>query len=68
MADKADVFVLITGVVRLHTSLGAYLDIGERRNFVPQFYTRTLVRLFVPGESVSLQVVRSFAEEEKLIA
>jgi hypothetical protein len=68
MANNADVFVLITGVVRLHTSLGAYLDIGERQIFVPQFYTRALLRLFVPGESVSLQVVRSFAEEEKLIA
>jgi hypothetical protein len=68
MADKADVFVLVTGVVRLHTSLGAYLDVGERQIFVPQVYTRTPLRLFIPGESVTLQLLRKFAEEEKLIA
>jgi hypothetical protein len=68
MPEKTDALVFVSGVVRLHTSLGAYLDVGERRIFVPQFYTRTLLRLFVPGESVTLQVLRSFAEEEKLIA
>jgi hypothetical protein len=67
--DKADTYVLVSGVVHLHTSLGMFLDVGERRVFLPELYCGDAsLRRFAPGEVVTLQVVRSFAEEEKLIA
>jgi hypothetical protein len=49
MAERVDV-VPVTGVIHLHTSLGTFLDVGERRIFVPQFYTSTLLRRYAPGE------------------
>ena len=68
MAGKANDFVPVIGVIQLHTSLGTFLDVGERRIFVPQFYTSTLLRRYMPGERIAVQLLRSFAEEEKLIA
>jgi len=55
-------------VIHLHTSLGTFLDVGERRIFVPQFFSSTLLRRYMPGERIAVQLLRSFAEEEKLIA
>jgi hypothetical protein len=68
MAGKAGDFVPVIGVIHLHTSLGTFLDVGERRIFVPQFFTSTLLRRYMPGERIAVQLLRSFAEEEKLIA
>ena len=68
MAGKADDFVPVIGVIHLHTSVGTFLDVGERRIFVPQFSTSTLLRRYMPGERIAVQLLRSFAEEEKLIA
>jgi hypothetical protein len=68
MAGNADDFVPVIGVIHLHTSLGTFLDVGERRIFVPQLYTSTLLRRYTPGERIAVQLLRSFAEEEKLIA
>jgi hypothetical protein len=68
MAGNADDFVPVIGVIHLHTSLGTFLDVGERRIFVPQFFTSTLLRRYMPGERIAVQLLRSFAEEEKLIA
>ena len=68
MAGNADDFVPVIGVIHLHTSLGTFLDVGERRIFVPQFFSSTLLRRYMPGERIAVQLVRSFAEEEKLIA
>jgi hypothetical protein len=68
MGGKADDFVPVIGVIHLHTSLGTFLDVGERRIFVPQFFTSTLLRRYMPGERIAVQLLRSFAEEEKLIA
>jgi hypothetical protein len=42
--------------------------VGQRRIFVPQFYTSTLLRRYEPGERITVQLVRSFAEQERLIA
>jgi len=56
--------VSVTGVIHLHTSLGVFLDVGERRIFIPQFFTSTLLRRYAPGEVVTVNVPRSFAEEE----
>ena len=68
MAGNADDFVPVIGVIHLHTSLGTFLDVGERRIFVPQFFSSTLLRRYKPGERIAVQLLRSFAEEEKLIA
>jgi hypothetical protein len=67
-AKKTNGFVPVIGVIHLHTSLGTFLDVGERRIFVPQFYTSTLLRRYASGERIPVQLLRSFAEEEKLIA
>ena len=68
MVEKPQQFVPVTGVIHLHNALGVFLDVGERRIFVPQFFTSTLLRRYAPGEVVAVQVLRAFAEEEKLIA
>jgi len=68
MAEKTNGFVPVIGVIHLHTSLGTFLDVGERRMFLPQVFTSTLLRRYVPGERIAVQLLRTFAEEEKLIA
>jgi hypothetical protein len=35
MAEKTNGFVPVIGVIHLHTSLGTFLDVSERRMFVP---------------------------------
>jgi hypothetical protein len=35
MAEKANGFVPVIDVIHLHTSLGTFLGVGERRMFVP---------------------------------
>ena len=67
MATNADDFVLITGVVHLPTSLGVFLDVNERRIFLRYSDTATSPLRFVPGETVTLDVRRSFAEAEGVI-
>jgi hypothetical protein len=68
VTEKINDFVPVIGVIHLHTSLGTILDVGERRIFVPQVYSSTLLRRYAPGERIAVQLLRSFAEEEKLIA
>jgi len=68
MTEKINDFVSVIGVIHLHTSLGTFLEVGDRRIFVPQLYTSTLLRRYAPGERIAVQLLRSFAEEEKLIA
>jgi hypothetical protein len=68
MAANADSFVPVTGVVHLPTALGVFLDVGERRLFLRYADTSTSRRRFVGGETVTLDVRRSFAEAEELIA
>ena len=68
MVEQPQQFVSVTGMIHLHTSLGVFLDVGERRVFVPQAFTSTLLRRYAPREVVVVQVLRSFAEEERLMA
>jgi hypothetical protein len=68
MAYKADDFVSVTGVIHLHTALGTFVDVRERRVFVPEFFTPTLLRRYAPGEIVAIYLLRSYAEKQKLIA
>jgi hypothetical protein len=65
--DKAELFVPVTGVIFLHTALGIFLDVGERRIFVPQAFTPWSPRRYAFGEAVTLQIVPSFAKEARLI-
>jgi hypothetical protein len=68
MVEADGAFVPITGVIHLHTALGVFIDLGQRRVFLPNFYTATFDRRFLPGEVATVQVLRSYAEEEKPIA
>jgi hypothetical protein len=68
MVSNAHHFVPITGVVRLPTSFGVFLDVNERRIFLRYSDTSASRRRFVGGETVTLDVRRSFAEAEELIA
>jgi len=67
MSDQDD-FIPITGIVYQGTSLGVFLDIGDRRVFIPANCTSTPSRVFTPGEAVTLQVFRWLVKQEGLIA
>jgi hypothetical protein len=68
MVRNAHRFLPITGVVHLPTSFGVFLDVYERRIFLRYSDTSTSHRRFVGGETVTLDVRRSFEEAEGLIA
>ena len=68
MVSNADDFVPITGLVHLPTSLGVFLDVEERRIFLRYSDTSTTRPRLVPGETVTLDVRRSFAEAEGLMS
>ena len=66
MADQ-DNFVPITGVVYQATSLGVFLDVGDRRVFIPANCMSMPSRVFASGETVTVEVLRRFAQHEGLI-
>ena len=66
MSDQDD-FIPITGIVYQGTSLGVFLDIGDRRVFIPANCMSTASRAFVPGETVTIEVLRRYANQEGLI-
>ena len=68
MPERADEFVPVTGAVHRRTLLGVFLDLADRRVFIPANCTSTPSYRFRPGETVTMEVLRSFAEDEKLIA
>jgi len=61
-------FVPVIGVVYRRTSLGVFLDVVDRCVFIPANCTSTPSFRFHPGETVKMAVLRSFAEQEKLVA
>jgi hypothetical protein len=63
-----DGFVPIKGVIHLITSLGVFLDVEDRRVFVGIHCMQPIDERLEPGATVTLQVVRSFAEQERLVA
>jgi len=67
MTDHDD-FVPITGIVHRSTTLGVFLDVFALRIFIPANCTSTPSRVFKPGEAVTVDVLRWFAEQEGLIA
>ena len=67
MTDQDD-FVPITGMVHRSTTLGVFLDVVDLRVFIPANCMSTPSRVFVPGETVTVEVLRWFAKQEGLIA
>ena len=61
MVSNVHHFVTITGVVRLPTSFGVFLDVNERRILLRYSDTSASRRRFVGGKTVALDARRSFA-------
>jgi hypothetical protein len=61
-------FARITGVVYQATSLCVFLNVGDCRVFIPANCMSMPSRVFVPGEAVTVDVLRWFAKQEGLIA
>ena len=59
-------FVPVVGVVHHQTSLGIFLDIEQRRVFIPANCTTTPSQVYEVGEPVTVWVLRRFAEQEGL--
>ena len=68
METSNEDFVPVVGVVYRRTSLGVFLEIVERCVFVPAWYSSTASSRCRRGETVTMAVRRSFAEEQKLVA
>jgi hypothetical protein len=64
---KDDDFIPITGVVYLRTSLGVFLAVDGQRVFIPANCTSTPSRVFEPAETVTIEVLRSYAQRRRLI-
>jgi hypothetical protein len=56
-------FVPVTGVVHLHDAHGIFLDVGGRRVFIPDDCLSMPGSRFAPGETVTVEVVRSFVKQ-----
>ena len=67
MADHDD-FVPVTGVVHFRTSLGIFLGVDGLRVFIPANSMSTPSRVFEPAETVTIEVLRSYAQRKRLIA
>ena len=57
-------FVPLIGVVHLSTSLGVFLDIQDRRVFIPANCTAAPTQVFEVGEPATVLVLPRFAEQE----
>ena len=67
MANNDD-FVPVSGVVHLRVSLGIFLAVDGLRVFIPANCTSTPSRVFEPAETVTIEVLRSYAQRKRLIA
>jgi hypothetical protein len=66
VSDRDD-SVGITGMVRLVTEFGAFVIVDGRTIFIPSSCSTDGLRTLKIGETVTVQVVRWFAEQEALI-
>jgi hypothetical protein len=66
LAESYNDFVSLDGIVHLFTDLGIFLDVQGRRIFVPGHSMEPVFRRFRQGETVTLRVLRSFVERERL--
>jgi hypothetical protein len=60
-------FVPVIGVVHHQTSLGVFLEVAQRRVFLPRLCVSAPSRVFEAGEPATIMVLRSFAEQEGLV-
>lgn len=60
-------FLPVTGIVHHQTSLGVFLEVARRRVFVPINCMSAPSAVFEAGEPAVISVLRSFAEQERLI-
>jgi hypothetical protein len=67
LAPVNEDFVPVIGVVHHQTSLGVFLEVAQRRVFIPANCTTTPSQVFEVGEPVTIWVLRRFAEPERLI-
>ena len=67
MDDQDKDLVTLVGVVHHVTSLGVFLDVGDRRVFVGQNCMKPLVQPTEAGEPATLRVYRWFARQEGLV-
>jgi hypothetical protein len=63
----AEDYVPITGVVRLVTKFGVFLDVKGRRVFVPANCTTDALRDLKEGKPATVQLVEWYAKQEGLI-
>jgi hypothetical protein len=61
-------FISLEGVVHLHTDLGVFLDLEDRRVFIAAQCMVPVYRPLRSDESVILQVTRTYAEQEGLVS
>ena len=66
MTHTEDKFVPVTGIVRLATTVGVFLDIENRAFFIPANCTSPPSDTFAIGDRATIMVLRSFAEREGL--
>jgi hypothetical protein len=68
MTDRSpDDLVTLVGVVHQVTSLGVFLDVGDRRVFVGRNCMELLAPPLEPGEPATLRVYLWFAKQEGLV-
>jgi len=58
--------VPVVGVVHHQTSLGVFLEVAQRRVFIPANCMTTPSQVFEVGEPVTIWVLARFAEQEGL--
>jgi len=61
MSNDED-YVPITGVVDVGTSLGVFLVVEKLRVFIPANVTSTPSRVYRHGETVTIEVLRRYAQ------
>jgi hypothetical protein len=66
LTHTEDIFVPVTGVIRLTTTVGVFLDIENHPFFIPANCTSLPSQAFAIGDPATIMVLRSFAEREGL--
>jgi hypothetical protein len=64
---RSPVMTRVSPVVDHGTTLGVFLDVGDLRVFIPANCTSRPSRVYRPGETVTVDVLRWFAKREGLI-
>jgi hypothetical protein len=59
--------VTVVGVVHHVTSLGVFLDVGDRRVFFGNNCMKSVAQALTPGEPAALRVHRWYARQEGVV-